>query len=421
MAKLLVIGSGGREHALCWRLKQAPSVQKVFCSPGNGGISQDVECVNLPTHTDILTFCQKNAITLVVIGPEQPLVEGLADTLEAANIPTFGPSAKAAQLEGSKGYMKNICKKYNIPTAAYGYFHNKEEALAFLKTQKSPIVVKADGLAGGKGVIIAQTMQEAEAAVHDMFSGTFGASGKSIIIEEFMQGPEVSYFALADGKTAIEFGYAQDHKRVGDGDTGPNTGGMGAYSPPSVMTEALRKQVMQTIILPTMAAMQKENTPFKGVLFAGLMLTKDGPKLLEYNVRFGDPETQSLMMRFNADLYQTLLACATGRLSEAKISFTPEASVCVVMAANGYPGNYAKGSIINGLEKAANIPHTKIFHAGTAAQDNIITSTGGRVLGITSLGTTIAAAQAQAYQAIDSLNWPEGFCRRDIAWSEIKN
>ncbi len=420
MAKLLVIGSGGREHALCWRLKQAPSVQKIFCAPGNGGIAQDVECITLPTHADIVSFCKENAIGLVVIGPEQPLVEGLADMLQAAGIPAFGPGAKAAQLEGSKGYMKNICAKYNIPTAAYGYFHNAADALAFLKDKSAPIVVKADGLAAGKGVIIAETIKEAEEAVRDMFAGAFGESGSSVVIEEFMEGPEVSYFALSDGQTAIEFGYAQDHKRVGDGDTGPNTGGMGAYSPPSVMTEALRAEVMKTIILPTVSAMQKEGAPFKGVLFAGLMLTKSGPRLLEYNVRFGDPETQSLMMRFNADLYQTLLACATGRLHEAKISFTKEAAVCVVMAANGYPGNYAKGSVIGGLEKAANIPHSKIFHAGTAAKDNVITATGGRVLGVTALGATIAEAQSRAYQVVDQIEWPEGFCRRDIAWREIK-
>ncbi len=419
MAKVLVIGSGGREHALCWRLKQAASVDKVYCAPGNGGISQDVECVILGSHADIVTFCEENHIGLVVIGPEQPLVEGLADALEAAGIPAFGPSAKAAQLEGSKGYMKNICQKYNIPTAAYGYFHNAEEAHAFLKTQSAPIVVKADGLAAGKGVIIAETMQQAAEAVDAMFSGQFGESGKAVVIEEFMQGPEVSYFALTDGQTAIEFGYAQDHKRVGDGDTGPNTGGMGAYSPPSVMTDALRKQVMETIILPTVAAMQAEGAPFKGVLFAGLMLTKDGPKLLEYNVRFGDPETQSLMMRFNADLYQALLACSTGRLSKAPISFTNDAAVCVVMAANGYPGNYDKNTPIRGLEKAANIKGAKVFHAGTAAKDGAILATGGRVLGVTALGPTIAEAQAKAYETVDAIHWPDGFCRRDIAWQEV--
>lgn len=419
MAKVLVIGSGGREHALCWRLKQAPSVQKVFCAPGNGGIAQDVECITLASHADIVAFCQKEAVGLVVIGPEQPLVEGLADTLEAAGIPAFGPGAKAAQLEGSKGYMKNICQKYNIPTAAYGYFHNAPDALKFLSDKSAPIVVKADGLAAGKGVIIAETIKEAEDAVRGMFAGDFGESGKSIVIEEFMEGPEVSYFALSDGETAIEFGYAQDHKRVGDGDTGPNTGGMGAYSPPSVMTDALRREVMKDIILPTVVAMKAESAPFKGVLFAGLMLTKDGPKLLEYNVRFGDPETQSLMMRFNADLYQALLACATGRLHEAKISFTPEAAVCIVMAANGYPGTYEKNTGIGGLDKAAKLPNAKVFHAGTIAKDGQILATGGRVLGVTALGKTIAIAQSKAYEAVDTIVWPQGFCRRDIAWREI--
>ncbi|MBY0406148.1 MAG: phosphoribosylamine--glycine ligase [Rickettsiales bacterium] len=419
MAKVLVIGSGGREHALCWRLKQAPSVSEVICSPGNGGISQDVACVNLGSHAEIISYCKKNHIDLVVIGPEQPLVEGLSDALEDAHIPAFGPRANAARLEGSKGYMKDICQKYNIPTAAYRYCHSEAEALAYLKTQQAPIVVKADGLAAGKGVIIAENMQQAEDAVKDMFAGNFGESGKAVVIEEYMEGPEVSYFALSDGKTAIEFAYAQDHKRVGDGDTGPNTGGMGAYSPPSVMTEALRKEVMETIIHPTVSAMQKEGAPFQGVLFAGLMLTASGPKLLEYNVRFGDPETQSMMMRFTGDLFQVLHACATGKLQEAKLAFTPEASVCVVMAASGYPGAYDKGTLIGGLEKAAAVPGAKIFHAGTAEKDGNIIATGGRVLGVTALGKTIAEAQKNAYAAIDAIHWPEGFCRRDIAWREI--
>ena len=419
MAKVLVIGSGGREHALCWRLKQSPAVTEVFCAPGNAGIAQDVTCLPLPNHDDVVAFCKKEAIGLVVIGPEQPLVEGLADALLAAGIPAFGPSAKAAQLEGSKGYMKNICAKYNIPTAAYGYFHSAADAKAFLKTQKAPIVVKADGLAACKGVIIAATMQEAHDAVDSMFGGAFGASGQAVVIEEFMEGPEVSYFALADGKTAIEFAYAQDHKRVGDGDTGPNTGGMGAFSPPQVMTQALRDEVMKTIILPTVEAMRKENAPFSGVLFAGLMLTSSGPKLLEYNVRFGDPETQAMMARFDGDLYATLLACARGELHKANISLSKQASVCVVMAAKGYPGDYVKHTPIRALEKAAALPGVKVFHAGTTSKDGQIVSSGGRVLGVTALGDTMAQAQQLAYKAVDAIDWPEGFCRRDIGWREI--
>jgi phosphoribosylamine---glycine ligase len=420
MAKVLVIGSGGREHALCWRLKQAASVTGVFCAPGNGGISEDATCVILKTPQEIIDFCKKNAIGLVVIGPEQPLVEGLGDQLEQAEIPVFGPSKRAAQLEGSKGFMKAICKKYDIPTAAYGYFTNAAQAKAFLAGKTYPIVVKADGLAAGKGVIIAQNQQEAEEAIAGMFSGQFGESGKSVVIEEFLDGVEVSYFALSDGNTAIEFGYAQDHKRVFDGDQGPNTGGMGAFSPPAVMTAPLRETVMRTIILPTVAGMKKEGIPFKGVLFAGLMLTAQGPKLLEYNARFGDPETQALMARFDADLYEALLACSTGKLDKVRISFSPAASVCVVMAANGYPGSYAKGTVIKGLDKAARIDSAKVFHAGTEKRGEDMLAVGGRVLGVTALGASIAEAQAKAYKAVDQIEWPEGFCRRDIGWREIK-
>ncbi len=416
MAKVLVIGSGGREHALIWRLKQSPSVDSVFCAPGNGGIARDATCVELAGPDAIVQFCKDNQIGLVVIGPEQPLVEGLADILEAASIPVFGPSAKAARLEGSKGFMKDICSKHNIPTAAYGFFHDAEKALAFLEGKSYPIVVKADGLAAGKGVIIAQDRAEAEAAIKDMFSGQFGDSGKSVVIEEFMEGPEVSFFALCDGKTATLFGDAQDHKRAYDGDKGPNTGGMGTYAPPPVMTDAITKIVMDTIVQPTVDGMIQEGAPFKGVLFAGLMLTKQGPKLLEYNARFGDPETQVLMARFSGDLYQVLLSCSQGTLDPAAITFSKQAAVCVVMAANGYPGTYEKGSVIGGLDKADAMEGVKVFHAGTQARGSDIIATGGRVLGVTALGDTIAQAKARAYQAVDAIEWPEGFCRRDIAW-----
>ncbi len=419
MAKVLVIGSGGREHALSWRLKQSPSITQVFCAPGNAGIAQDVTCLNLSSPEEIINFCKKEAITLVVIGPEQPLAEGLADTLRAANLSVFGPSRKAAQLESSKGFTKELCKKYNIPTADYGFFSDKKSALAYLEGKSFPIVVKADGLAAGKGVIIAENKSAAQQAVEGMFSGEFGGAGSQVVIEEFLEGPEASFFALCDGKKAVEFGDAQDHKRVGDGDTGPNTGGMGTYSPPPIMTAAIRKEVMDKIIHPTMAAMQKEGSPFSGVLFAGLMLTKNGPKLIEYNARFGDPETQSLMLRFDGDLYQLLLSCANGNVQEKFISFTKQAAVCVVMAAKGYPGSYQKGSIIRGLEKAASLPNVKIFHAGTAQKDSEIISVGGRVLGVTALGNTIKEAQGNAYKAVDAIDWPEGFCRRDIAWQAV--
>ena len=421
MANVLVIGSGGREHALCWRLKQSPSVSRVFCAPGNGGIGEDVTCVSLSEPADIIDFCKREDISLVVIGPEQPLIDGLADTLRQAGIATFGPSAKAAMLEGSKGFMKSICEKYHIPTAAYKYFTNAAEAKAFLHDQPYPIVVKADGLAAGKGVVIAQTPFEAEVAIDEMFDGRFGNSGKSVVIEEFLSGEEVSFFALCDGNTAVEFSYAQDHKRAYDGDKGPNTGGMGAFSPPSIMTSKLRETVMKTIIEPTVAAMNKEGASFCGVLFAGLMLTAQGPKLLEYNARFGDPETQVLMARFNGDLYKVMLACSKGELSKSDISFSDDAALCVVMAAAGYPGNYKKGAVIRGLDKASQIEDIKVFHAGTQKQNHNMIANGGRVLGVTATGKGIAEAQKRAYQAVDVVDWPEGFCRRDIGWRAIKH
>ena len=426
MAKVLVIGSGGREHAMCWRLKQSPSVTEVFCMPGNGGIAEDVTCISLATSQDIIAFCKNQSIELVIIGPEKPLIDGLSDALAEVGIAVFGPGAGAARLEGSKGFMKEICQKYNIPTAAYGYFHNANDAKTFLGGKSYPIVVKADGLAAGKGVIIAGSQDEATAAIEDMFSGKFGDSGKSVVIEEFLDGEEVSFFALTDGNTAVEFGFAQDHKRAFDGDQGPNTGGMGTFSPVSIMTASMREIVMRTIIQPTIEGMKQEGTPFRGVLFAGLMLTSNGPKLLEYNVRFGDPETQVLMARFNADLYKVLRACSPvghGRddLKNVTISFSDEAAVCVVMAASGYPSDYQKGSIIRGLDKAARLDNTKVFHAGTEKRGTNMVAIGGRVLGVTALGTGIADAQAKAYKAVDVIDWPEGFCRRDIGWRAIKH
>jgi phosphoribosylamine--glycine ligase len=414
--KLLVIGSGGREHALVWKLKQSPKVTKIFCSPGNGGIGQDVENIALPTHADIISFCKKEEIGFVVVGPEVPLVEGLADTLRTEKIPVFGPSAKAAQLEGSKGFTKDLCKKYNIPTAAYERFTVAEKAKAYISKQGAPIVVKADGLAAGKGVVVAMTVTEANEAVDEMIGGRFGTAGASVVIEEFMEGVEASFFALTDGIDAIEFGSAQDHKRVGDGDTGPNTGGMGTYTPVSFMNPALRTQVMETIIRPTVASMKKEGTPYKGVLFAGLMITKQGPKLIEYNARFGDPETQSLMMLLESDLLSALMATDAGGLDKVDIRFKQGAAVCVVMAAKGYPGDYQKGSVINGLDKAAAVEGVKIFHAGTAQKDGNIVATGGRVLGVTASGKDFAEARSRAYKAVEALQWPEGFCRKDIGY-----
>ncbi|MFW0777804.1 MAG: phosphoribosylamine--glycine ligase [Rickettsiales bacterium] len=419
MNNVLVIGSGGREHALCWRLKQSPSVAKVFCAPGNGGIADDATCVAIKTPDEIVQFCKDEAIALVVIGPEQPLVEGLADTLEAADIPVFGPGARAARLEGSKGYMKELCRNHNIPTAAYGFFDNAAEAMAFLEQQSYPIVIKADGLAAGKGVIIAENEADAVAAIEDMFAGKI-AGGSQVVIEEFMRGEEVSFFALCDGKKALPIGYAQDHKRAYDRDKGPNTGGMGAYAPPPVMNEALAKQVMERIVQPTLDGMAKEGAPFKGVLFAGLMLTPEGPKLLEHNVRFGDPETQVLMARFKGDLFVPLMACAKGNLNNETIEFCDEAGVCVVMATKGYPGSYKKGSLIGGLKEANAIEGVKVFHAGTEKRGSEIIATGGRVLGVTALGTTIKDAQEKAYRAVDCIEWPEGFCRTDIAWRALK-
>lgn len=418
--KILVIGSGGREHALCWRLKQSPNVTQVFCAPGNGGIGQDVTNVALSSHEEIIAFCKKESIGLVVVGPEGPLVEGIADRLDGAGIPVFGPSAKAAQLEGSKGFTKDICRKYTIPTAAYERFTELNPAIAYIQKQGAPIVIKADGLAAGKGVVVAMTPQEALEAVREMFSGRFGKAGASVVIEEYMEGEEVSFFALSDGKTAIEFGMAQDYKRVGDGDTGPNTGGMGTYSPAPIMTESLRKQVMDTIILPTVAGMAKEGMPYKGVLFAGLMITKSGPKLIEYNARFGDPETQSMMMRLKTDLLPALMACAQGDLNKVEIGFTPQAALCVVMAAKGYPGEYVKNSVIHGIDKASAMPDVKIFHAGTQLENGKIIATGGRVLGITAMGATFAEARKKAYDAVDAIDWKEGFCRRDIGQRLLK-
>jgi phosphoribosylamine--glycine ligase len=420
---ILVIGSGGREHALCWKLKQSPLAGRLYCAPGNGGIADVAECVSLVSQEAVVAFCRERSIALVVIGPEQPLVEGLADTLRSAGIAAFGPGRKAAQLEGSKAFTKRLCEKYGIPTAAYGEFTDAAAAKDYARAQALPLVIKADGLAAGKGVVIAQSLDEALAAVDEMFSGAFGTAGERVVIEAFLEGEEVSFFALSDGETAIEFGHAQDHKRVGEGDTGPNTGGMGTYAPAPVATAALRERAMREIIHPTVAAMKAEGMPFQGVLFAGLMVTKDGPQLLEYNARFGDPETQVLMRRLEGDLLPLLMWSAgvegTPTPALPLAGGGSNAAMCVVMAAKGYPGAYAKGSAIGGLARAAAMAEVVVFHAGTARQGEKIVANGGRVLGVTATGATIAQAQAQAYRAVDAIDWPEGFCRRDIGWRAI--
>ena len=419
---ILVLGSGGREHALCWKIAQSPQTANLFCAPGNGGTGQLARNtdLNLQDHGAIIEFCAAENIALVVIGPEAPLVEGLSDSLAAAGIAAFGPSQEAAQLEGSKGYTKDLCAEANIPTAAYGRFDNAAKAHTYLDTQTAPIVVKADGLAAGKGVIIAETLEQAHAAIDDILGGAFGAAGAELVIEEFMTGEEASFFVLCDGENALPMATAQDHKRVGDGDTGPNTGGMGAYSPASIMTPDLVEETMQSIIMPTLKAMAKRGAPYRGVLFAGLMLTPQGPKLIEYNCRFGDPECQVLMQRLNGDFVPALQAAATGSLACMQLAWHDEVAMTVVMAADNYPGAYQKGSVIGELD-AVDTLDTMVFHAGTARDDaGVITAIGGRVLNVTAKGKTVAQARANAYIGVEKINWPEGFCRQDIGWREIE-
>lgn len=422
--KVLVVGGGGREHALCWAIAGSPLIDKLWCAPGNAGISQDAECI--PIHADdidgIVQFAVEHTVDLVVIGPEAPLVLGLVDRLNAKNIRAFGPSANAATLEGSKGFMKDLCARYDIPTAAYGRFSKVKDAKKFVLEQKSPIVVKADGLAAGKGVIICHTIDDANAAIDDMLTrNVFGNAGSEIIIEEYMEGEEVSFFALVDGNHVLPLASAQDHKRVGDGDTGPNTGGMGAYSPAPVMTDQLSQIVMDEIIWPTVKAMQAEGKPYKGVLYAGLMLTNAGPKLLEYNVRFGDPECQVLMIRLMSDLVPALLAVCDEELENFDLRWFDEPALTVVMAANGYPSTYKTGSVIKGLDQAGRVKGTLIFHAGTSmGNSGEMLANGGRVLGVTSSGQTLGTAMKRAYEAVDRIDWPEGFCRRDIGWRAVQ-
>jgi phosphoribosylamine--glycine ligase len=420
--KVLVIGSGGREHALTWALSASSLADEVFAAPGNAGMAEDATCIDIAAEDldSLHAFAKNNDIGLVVIGPEAPLVAGLADRLSADGIKVFGPSAAAARLEGSKAFTKEVCDRTGIPTASYGHFTEVAPALAHLNKVGTPIVVKADGLAAGKGVIMAETVAEAEEAVRDMLEGNrFGAAGAEVVIEEWLGGEEASFFALVDGETALPLISAQDHKRVGDNDTGPNTGGMGAYSPAPIVTDDLTGRIMDRIIEPTVRSMAAMGCPYKGVLYAGLMIEDNNPKLLEYNVRFGDPECQVLMMRLMSDLLPALLAVNDGGLRHIDLRWHADAALTVVMAANGYPGEYDKGSEIRGVEAANALAGVKVFHAGTARDGGKLTATGGRVLNVTALAPTIKEAQARAYQAVDAIDWPGGFCRRDIGWRAV--
>ena len=421
--RVLVVGGGGREHSLCWAISRSKKCNKLYAAPGNAGIAQVAECVDIATMDDeaIINFCNAEKIDFVVIGPEAPLVAGLVDDLARAGIKSFGPNGVAAQIEGSKGFMKDLLAKYGIPTAAYGRFDEPDAAKEYIMRLEEKVVVKADGLAAGKGVILCHNKNEAYAAIdHLMTERAFGIAGDEVLVEEFMEGEEVSFFALVDGNNAVALASAQDHKAAFDGDTGPNTGGMGAYSPAPVVDGAMEAKIMETIITPTINAMVEEGCPFRGVLFAGLMLTKDGPKVLEFNARFGDPECQALMMRMQSDVLEALLACADGTLDKTEISWSNDTALTVVMAANGYPGHYDKGSEIKNIEAAEKMPGVEVFHAGTAMQDGKLVSTGGRVLGITATGKSVKEAQELAYKAVDAIDWPGGFCRRDIGWRAIK-
>ncbi len=415
--KVLVLGNGAREHALCWALSNSPLVTKILCAPGNPGISEEAECIpiNINNNEEILELSKKENVDIVIPGPEIPLVNGIVDLLNQNNIKTFGPSKAAAKLEGSKNFTKEVCKAGNIPTANYKLFSNQQEALNYINNISLPIVIKADGLAAGKGVVIANTIEEASEAVKDSFSGKFGEAGDRILIEEHLNGIEASFFALCDGLTAIPLTNAQDHKRVGDGDTGPNTGGMGAFSPTPHLNEEMNKTIMSDIIYPTLYEMNKRNTPFQGILYAGLMLTNDGPKLIEYNVRFGDPECQVIMTRIKSNLFEAIIAATDHTLENFNLRFYDDASMTVVMASEGYPGKYKKNTIIKGIDKVNKIPNVKVFHAGTTInKSGDIVSNGGRVLSITAKAKDIKAARKIVYEAIKNIEWQEGFYRKDI-------
>ena len=420
--KILLIGSGGREHALAWAISASPLCDTLFIAPGNPGTAQCGEnvAIDVADHAAVVAFCRLQGIDLVVVGPEGPLVAGIADDLRQAGFKVFGPSKAAAQLEGSKGFTKELCAEFNIPTAGFGRFTGADTAKAYVARQGAPIVIKADGLAAGKGVIMAETLDQANEAIEMMFAGGLGSAGAEVVVEEWMVGEEASFFALCDGTHALALASAQDHKRVGDGDTGPNTGGMGAYSPAPVMTPAMEERVMAEIIRPTLAGMAKRGTPFQGVLFAGLMITAQGPKLIEYNTRFGDPECEVLMPRLKSDILPALLASCDGLLDTVDLRWRDEAALTVVLAAKGYPGKPETGSVIRGIEKAEELDDVLVFHAGTKLSNGDLVANGGRVLNVVALGENVGQAQARAYQAVDRIDWPEGFCRRDIGWQAVK-
>ncbi|KKB12492.1 phosphoribosylamine--glycine ligase [Devosia geojensis] len=419
--RVMVIGSGGREHALAWKIAQSPRLTKLYIAPGNAGTEAVGENVSLDItdHSAVIESCRRLSIDFVVVGPDAQVVAGLGDDLRAAGFTCFCPSKAAGQLEGSKSFTKALCDEMGIPTAAYGHFDNEADALAYLRQQGAPIVVKADGLAAGKGVTVAMTLEDAEAAIRDCFAGTFGASGAEVVIEEFMEGEEVSLFVLCDGRNTLLLASAQDHKRAFDGDTGPNTGGMGAYSPAPVLTEALTRQAMETIVNPTVEGLIRRGTPYQGVFYAGLMLTAQGPKLVEYNARFGDPECQVMMMRLRSDVLDLLHATATGNLAGKFAVWREEAALTVILATKGYPGDYAKGSEIKGAE-GLDTGDVQVFHAGTKREGERLLAAGGRVLNVTALGATVAEAQKRAYECVDQIAWPQGFCRRDIGWRAVE-
>ncbi|PLW75137.1 phosphoribosylamine--glycine ligase [Cohaesibacter celericrescens] len=418
---ILLIGSGGREHALAYGLKKSPRLGKLYVAPGNAGLWQMAEKaeVSESDHAAVIAFCQSNAIDFVIVGPEAPLVDGLVDSLTAAGIEAFGPSREASQLEGSKGYTKDLCAEFDIPTAAYARFTNCDAALEYLSSHPAPIVIKADGLAAGKGVTVAMSDDEAIAAVKDCFDGAFGDAGAEVVIEAFLQGEEASLFALCDGETALHLASAQDHKPVGEGDTGPNTGGMGAYSPAPIMDDAMTERVMESIVRPTLKGMASRGAPFSGILFVGLMITQKGPELIEYNVRFGDPECQTLMMRLESDLLELLLSASRGTLKGVEAQWSDDVVMNVVLASKGYPGSYEKGTVIDDLSVAQAIDGVTIFHAGTAKKDGKLVATGGRVLNVCARGKNVSQAQRLAYEAVDAIRWDNGFCRRDIGWRAV--
>ncbi|WP_412562324.1 phosphoribosylamine--glycine ligase [Thalassobius sp. MITS945101] len=418
---ILILGSGGREHALAWAVMQNPKCDKLIVAPGNAGIAKIADCASLDilSGAAVVNFCEENAIDFVIVGPEAPLAEGVADRLRDAGVLVFGPSAAAAKLEASKSFTKEICDAANAPTAGYGHFTDAEAAKAHIRANGAPIVVKADGLAAGKGVIVALDEQTALDAIDDMFGGEFGAAGAEVVIEEFMEGEEASYFILVDGEDCLAIGTAQDHKRVGEGDTGLNTGGMGAYSPAPVLSDEIAEKAMNEIIKPTMKVMADRGMPYQGVLYVGLMIKDGQPRLVEYNVRFGDPECQVLMLRLGAQALDLMQACAEGRLAEAQVNWADDHAMTVVMAAKGYPGAYEKGSVINGLDALPETSTEMCFHAGTGDKDGQIIATGGRVLNVTARGASLKEAADRAYAMVDQIDWPEGFCRRDIGWRAL--